>query len=171
MIERVTARVAEAEALAREAAEARDSLTSSFEQLKADREWMRDHGIGHIVGAILDAPENAVAVEELKQRAREAGFKASYNRCISHMNLLSQGKFTDERYGFHGVDTETRLAIAVTAYNDLSISALEEIDKFLEAEDYVDRLRLLYGDSEEEAEEETAGNGKGDEGTNSTKKD
>ncbi|MFS7926153.1 hypothetical protein Hanom_Chr04g00293641 [Helianthus anomalus] len=56
---------------------------------------MRHHGIGHIVGTILDAPENAAAVEELKLRAREAGFKAGYNRCISDMNLLFQGKFTD----------------------------------------------------------------------------
>ncbi|KAJ0454590.1 hypothetical protein HanIR_Chr15g0741811 [Helianthus annuus] len=155
----------------REAAEARDSLVSSFDQLKADRDWMRDHGIGHIVGAILDAPENAAAVEELKQLAREVGFKAGYNRCISHMNLLSQGKFTDERSGYHGVDTEARLAVAVAAYNDLSISALEEVDKFLEVEDYVDRLRSLYGDPEEEKEEETAGNGAGGAGTSGTKKD
>ncbi|MFS7923016.1 hypothetical protein Hanom_Chr03g00255861 [Helianthus anomalus] len=132
---------------------------------------MRDHDIGHIVGAILDAPENAAAVEELKQRAWEAGFKAGYNRCISHMNLLSHGKFTDERPGFHGVDTEARLAVAVAAYNDLSISAIEEIDKCLKAEDYVDRLRLLYNDFGEEEEEETAGSGKGDAGTSDTKKD
>ncbi|KAJ0871452.1 hypothetical protein HanRHA438_Chr11g0512511 [Helianthus annuus] len=124
-----------------------------------------------IVGAILDAPENAAAVEELKQREREAGFKAGYNQYISHMNLLSQGKFTDERSGFHGVDTKARLAIAVAAYNDLSISALEEVDKCLEAEDYVDRLRSLYGDPEEEEEEETAGNGTVGAGTSGTKKD
>ncbi|MFS7900267.1 hypothetical protein Hanom_Chr00s103477g01804791 [Helianthus anomalus] len=91
----VTARTAEAKARAREATEARDCLTSSLEQLKVDRDWMRYHGIGHIVGTILDAPENATAVEELKLRAREAGFKAGYNRCISDMNLLFQGKFTD----------------------------------------------------------------------------
>ncbi|KAJ0433216.1 hypothetical protein HanIR_Chr17g0867771 [Helianthus annuus] len=149
MTEEVTARVAEAEARAREAAEARDSLTSSFEQLKANRDWMRYHGIGHI-----------------RLRPREAGFKAGYNRCISHMNLLSQGKFTDERYGFHGVDTESRLATALAAYNDMSISALEEVDKFLDAEDYVDRLQLLYGDEEEE--EETAGDGEGGAGPSGT---
>ncbi|KAM0071576.1 hypothetical protein Hdeb2414_s0001g00026791 [Helianthus debilis subsp. tardiflorus] len=79
MLEEVTARATEAEARARDAAEARDSLVSSFDQLKADREWMCDHGIGHIVGTILDAPENAAAVNELKERAREAGFKAGYN--------------------------------------------------------------------------------------------
>ncbi|MFS7954356.1 hypothetical protein Hanom_Chr07g00629331 [Helianthus anomalus] len=38
----------EAEARAREAAEARYSLVSSFDQLKVDRDWMRDHGIGHV---------------------------------------------------------------------------------------------------------------------------
>ncbi|KAM0004956.1 hypothetical protein Hdeb2414_s0016g00485691 [Helianthus debilis subsp. tardiflorus] len=40
IIEEVTARAAEAEARAREAAEARDSLISSLDQLKADRDWM-----------------------------------------------------------------------------------------------------------------------------------
>ncbi|KAM0007787.1 hypothetical protein Hdeb2414_s0004g00138061 [Helianthus debilis subsp. tardiflorus] len=48
MIAEVTARVAEAEARAGEAAEARDSLVSSFDQLKVYRDWMRDHGIGHV---------------------------------------------------------------------------------------------------------------------------
>ncbi|KAM0041567.1 hypothetical protein Hdeb2414_s0011g00367811 [Helianthus debilis subsp. tardiflorus] len=48
-IEEVLARAAESETRAREAAEARDSLTSSLDLLKADREWMRMHGIGHIV--------------------------------------------------------------------------------------------------------------------------
>ncbi|KAF5796391.1 hypothetical protein HanXRQr2_Chr08g0350891 [Helianthus annuus] len=166
----VTARTTEAEARARDATKARDSLVSSFDQLKADRDWMRDHGIGHIVKAILDAPENAACVDQIRLRAREAGFKASHNRCISHINVLSQGKYTDERSGFHGVDTEARLAAALAAYNDMSISALKELDKCLDAEDYVDRLRLLYGDDEEE-EEETAGDGKGGAGTSGTRKD
>ncbi|KAM0040432.1 hypothetical protein Hdeb2414_s0012g00393821 [Helianthus debilis subsp. tardiflorus] len=48
ILEEVTARTSEAEARAREVAEARDSLTTSLDQLKADRNWMRDHGIGHI---------------------------------------------------------------------------------------------------------------------------
>ncbi|KAF5805601.1 hypothetical protein HanRHA438_Chr05g0220891 [Helianthus annuus] len=47
---------------------------------------MRDHGIGHIVGTVLDSPENATAVNELKERAWEAGFKAGYNQCIAHVN-------------------------------------------------------------------------------------
>uniref|UniRef100_A0A251U4I6 Uncharacterized protein n=1 Tax=Helianthus annuus TaxID=4232 RepID=A0A251U4I6_HELAN len=99
MLAEVTARTAEAEMRAREAAEARDSLVSSFDQIKADRDWMRDHGIGHIVKAILDAPENAASVEQIRLRAREDGFKAGYNRCISHINVLPQGKYTDERLG------------------------------------------------------------------------
>ncbi|MFS7981483.1 hypothetical protein Hanom_Chr10g00951501 [Helianthus anomalus] len=167
--EEVTAREAEAEARAREVAEARDILISSLDQLKANREWMRDHGIGHIVGTILDAPENVAAVNELKECAREARFKAGYNRCISHMNPLYQSKFTDERSGFHGVDTEVQYAAAVEAYNNLSISAIDDIDKCLEVEDYVDRLRLLYADLEEEEEEEIAGGAKGDVGTSGTK--
>ncbi|XP_022032081.1 translation initiation factor IF-2-like [Helianthus annuus] len=130
IIEEVTARAAEAKARAREAAEARDSLVSSFDQLKADRDWMRDHVIGHIVRTILDAPKNTAAVNKLRERAREAGFKA----------------------GFQGVDTEARLAAALEAYNNMSISAINDIDNCLDAEDYVDRLRLLYGDPEEEEE-------------------
>ncbi|KAJ0680276.1 hypothetical protein HanPI659440_Chr16g0622471 [Helianthus annuus] len=130
---------------------------------------MRDHGIEHIVGTILDAPENEAAVNELKERARQAGFKAGYNRCISHMNPLYQSTFTDERSGFHGVDTEARYAAAIEAYNNLSISAIEDIDKCLEAKDYVDRLRLLYADLEED--EETAGGAKGNAGTSGTKED
>ncbi|KAF5753879.1 hypothetical protein HanXRQr2_Chr17g0785041 [Helianthus annuus] len=47
---------------------------------------MRDHGIGHIVGTVFDAPENAIVVNELKERAREVGFKAGYNECLSHVN-------------------------------------------------------------------------------------
>ncbi|MFS7959966.1 hypothetical protein Hanom_Chr08g00697331 [Helianthus anomalus] len=133
---------------------------------------MRYHGIGHIVGTVPDAPENAAAVDVLKERACEVGFKAGYNRCISHVNLLFQGEFTDERSGFRDVDTEARLAAAVEAYNNLSFSAIEDIAKCLEAEDYVDRLRLLYANiEEEEEEEETVGSGKGDAGTRGTKKD
>ncbi|MFS7927416.1 hypothetical protein Hanom_Chr04g00308811 [Helianthus anomalus] len=159
----------EAEARARETAEARDSLTISLDQLKADCDWMRDHGIGHvgircpfiflglpsltlslvflqIVGTIFDAPENASAINELKKRAWEEGFKVGYKECLSHVNPFYKSKFTDERSGFHGIDTEARYVAA--------------------AEDYVDRLRLLYDDPEEE---ETADGSKGDVGTGGTK--
>ncbi|KAF5760319.1 hypothetical protein HanRHA438_Chr16g0763861 [Helianthus annuus] len=129
---------------------------------------MRDLGIRHIIGTVLDAPENTAAVNELRERAREAGFKAGYARCISHMNPLYQSKFTDEWSGFHGVDVEARLAAAVEAYNNLSISAIDDIDECLEAEDCVDRLRLLYADPEED-EGEISGGTKGDAGTSGTK--
>ncbi|KAF5760454.1 hypothetical protein HanXRQr2_Chr16g0753681 [Helianthus annuus] len=129
---------------------------------------MRDHGIGHIVGTVLDAPENATAVNELKERAREAGFKAGYNECLSNVNPFYQSKFTDERSGFHGIDTEALYVAVVNAYNNLSLSAIEDIEKCLEAEDYVDCLWLLY---ERPEKEEAAGGAKEDAGTSGTIED
>ncbi|KAJ0619382.1 hypothetical protein HanHA89_Chr02g0070751 [Helianthus annuus] len=128
---------------------------------------MRDHGIGHIVGTILDAPENATTVNELIDRARQAGFKAVYNECLTHVNPFFKSRFTDERSGFHGVDTEAFYAAAVDAYNNLSNSAIEDIEKCLEAEDYVDRLRLLFDRPEEE--DEAASGAKDDASTSGTK--
>ncbi|MFS7922792.1 hypothetical protein Hanom_Chr03g00253161 [Helianthus anomalus] len=52
----LTARATDAEERASAAVEAKDALTSSFNQLEADREWMRTHGIARIVQAIMDAP-------------------------------------------------------------------------------------------------------------------
>ncbi|KAJ0921626.1 hypothetical protein HanPSC8_Chr05g0193721 [Helianthus annuus] len=164
-----TARATEAETRASEAVEARDSLTSSFNQLETDREWMRCHGIAHIVRAILDAPETATGIDVIKQRARDAGFKAGYNRCIGHLNILAQGEYTDERSGFHGVNTEALLEAATTSFYDMSISALEKLDECLDAEDYVDRLRMLYAGAEESEEEKAAGDGKDGAGTSGTK--
>ncbi|KAJ0906527.1 hypothetical protein HanPSC8_Chr07g0306401 [Helianthus annuus] len=150
IVAEVTACVAEAEARAREVAEARDSL---------------------IVKAILDAPENTTGVDQIRLRARDAGFKAGYNRCISHINVLSRGGYIDERSGFHGVDMEVLLAAALAAYENMSISALEKLDECLDAEDYVDRLRMLYADAEESEKEKTVGDGKGGAGTSGTKED
>ncbi|KAJ0940073.1 hypothetical protein HanRHA438_Chr02g0079161 [Helianthus annuus] len=129
---------------------------------------MRDHGIGHIVGTVLDASGNTTAVNELKECARRAGFKAGYNECLSHVNPFYKSRFTDERYGFHGVDTEALYATTVDAYNNLSLSTIEDIEKCLEAKDYVDRLQLLY---ERPEEEEAAGGAKEDAGTSGTKED
>ncbi|KAJ0648863.1 hypothetical protein HanLR1_Chr15g0577641 [Helianthus annuus] len=117
----LTARVTAAEERANTAVEARDALTSSFNQLEADREWMRSHGIVRIVQAIMDAPETAVGLDLVKERARDAGFKAGYSRCL---------------------------------------------DDCLEAADYVDRLRRLYADAEEE---DPAGGAGDDAGTSGTK--
>ncbi|KAJ0466858.1 hypothetical protein HanIR_Chr14g0676801 [Helianthus annuus] len=112
----LTARMTAAEERANVAVEARDALTSSFNQLEADREWMRRHGIAHIVQAIMDAPETAAGLDLVKQRARDAGFKAGYNRCISHMNVMSIGGVIEERSGFRHVDTEGRLNAAVASF-------------------------------------------------------
>ncbi|MFS7953026.1 hypothetical protein Hanom_Chr07g00613821 [Helianthus anomalus] len=126
ILEEVSARATEAEAWARQDEEVRDRLTTSLNQLTADRDWMRDHGIMH-------------------------------------------SRFTDERSGFHGVDTEAAYAATVDAYNNLSISAIEDIEKCLEAEDYVDRLRLFFDRSEEE--DEAASGAKNDAGTSGIKVD
>ncbi|KAJ0886254.1 hypothetical protein HanRHA438_Chr09g0377251 [Helianthus annuus] len=85
-----------AEERANTAIEAKDALASSFNQLEADREWMRSHGIARIVQAIMDAPETAAGLDLVKQRARDDGFKAGYNRCISHMNVMSIGGVIEE---------------------------------------------------------------------------
>ncbi|KAJ0796380.1 hypothetical protein HanPI659440_Chr04g0161551 [Helianthus annuus] len=162
----LTARVTAAEERANTAVEAIDALTSSFNQLEADREWMRSHGIAHIVQAIMDAPETAAGLDLVKERARDAGFKAGYSRCVSHMNVMSAGGFTAERSGFRDVDTEGRLNAAVASFYDMSLSCVEKLDDCLEAADYVDRLRMLYADAEEET---PAGGGEDDAGTSGTK--
>ena len=177
-----------AEERADAAVEAKDALVSSFDQLKADREWLRTHGIARvsirclyicldyhprlmifllqIVEAIMDAPETAAGLDLVKQRARDAGFKAGYNRCISHMNVMSIGGEIEERSGFRDVDTESLLKAAEVSFYDTSLACVEELDNCLEAADYVDRLRMLYPDAEEE---DPAGGAGGDAGTSGTK--
>ncbi|KAF5815073.1 hypothetical protein HanXRQr2_Chr03g0118761 [Helianthus annuus] len=162
----LTVRVSVAEERADAAVEAKDALVSSFDQLKADREWLRTHGIARIVEAIMDAPETAAGLDLVKQRARDAGFKAGYNRCISHLNVMSIGGEIEERSGFRDTDTESLLQAAEVSFYDTSLACVEELDNCLEAADYVDRLRMLYPDAEEE---EPAGGAGGDAGTNGTK--
>ncbi|KAJ0491239.1 hypothetical protein HanIR_Chr12g0561741 [Helianthus annuus] len=162
----LTARVSAAEKRADAAAEAKDALVSSFNQLEADREWLRTHGIARIVEAIMNAPETASGLDLVKERARDAGFKAGYNRCIGHINVLSAGGYTDQASGFRDVDTEGRLKAAVTSFYDTPLACVGELDDCLEVADYVDRLRMLYPDVEEE---EPAGGAGGDAGTSGTK--
>ncbi|KAJ0742551.1 putative AH/BAR domain superfamily protein [Helianthus annuus] len=162
----LTARVTVAEERANAAVEARDALTSSFNQLEADREWMRCHGIARIVQAIMDAPETASGLDLVKERARDAGFKASYSRCIGHINVMSKGGYTEERSGFRDVDTEALLKAAVASFYDTSLSCVEKLDECLETADYVDRLRMLYADVEEENH---AGGGQDGAGTSGSK--
>ncbi|KAJ0776555.1 hypothetical protein HanLR1_Chr02g0046981 [Helianthus annuus] len=107
ILEEVTACASEPEARVREAAEVRDGLITSLNRLKADRDWKRDHCIGHITTRCLPHPQNATAVNELKDRARQAGFKAGYKECLSHVNPFYKSRFTDERSGFHGINTES----------------------------------------------------------------
>ncbi|KAJ0714109.1 hypothetical protein HanPI659440_Chr13g0485881 [Helianthus annuus] len=162
----LTARVTVAEKRANEAVKARDALTSSFNQLEADREWMRSRGIAHIVESIMDAPETATGLDLVKQRARDAGFKAGYSRCIGHINVMSKGGYTEERSGFRDVDTEALLDAAVASFYDTSLSCVEKLHECLEAADYVDRLRMLYADAEGE---NPAGGGQDGAGTSGTK--
>ncbi|XP_035841508.1 uncharacterized protein LOC110876787 [Helianthus annuus] len=92
----LTTRVSAAEKRADAAAEAKDALVSSFNQLEADREWLRTYGIARIVEAIMNAPKTSSGLDLVKERAREAGFKAGFNRCIGHINVLSAGGYTDQ---------------------------------------------------------------------------
>ncbi|KAJ0848547.1 hypothetical protein HanPSC8_Chr13g0558771 [Helianthus annuus] len=162
----LTARVSDAEKRADAAVEAKDVLVSSFNQLEADREWLRTHGIARIVEAIMNAPETSSGLDLVKERARDAGFKAGYNRCIGHINVLSAGGYTDQASGFPDVDTEGRLKAAVASFYDTPLACVGELDECLEVADYVDRLRMLYPDVEEE---EPAGGVGGDAGTSGTK--
>ncbi|KAJ0763980.1 hypothetical protein HanPI659440_Chr08g0287021 [Helianthus annuus] len=162
----LTVRVSAAEKRADAAAEAKDALVSSFNQLKADREWLRTHGIARIVEAIMNAPETSSGLDLVKERAREAGFKAGFNRCIGHINVLSAGGYTDQASGFRDVDTEGRLKAAVASFYGTPLACVGELDECLEVADYVDRLRMLYPDVEEE---EPAGGAGGDAGTSGTK--
>ncbi|MFS7897724.1 hypothetical protein Hanom_Chr00s011431g01747471 [Helianthus anomalus] len=79
---------------------------------------------------------------------------------------MIKGGYTDERSGFHGVDTESRLKAAEASFYDTSLACIEELDSCLEAADYVDRLRMLYPDVEED---DPAGATGDDAGTSGTK--
>ncbi|XP_035838913.1 uncharacterized protein LOC110931355 [Helianthus annuus] len=162
----LTARVSAAEERADSAVEAKDALVSSLNQLEADREWMRSCGISRIVEAIMNAPETAAGLNLVRDRARDAGFKAGYNRCIGHLNVITKGSHTDERSGFRGVDTESHLKAAEASFYDTSLACIQELDSCLDAADYVYRLRMLYPDVEED---DAAGNARDDAGTSGTK--
>ncbi|KAJ0796940.1 hypothetical protein HanPI659440_Chr04g0168131 [Helianthus annuus] len=92
----VTSRATEAETRVRQAEEVRDGLATSLARVTNDHAWMRQHGIRHIVEAIHDAPENATVVTNMNERARQAGFKAGYDKCLNDVNPFFSSKFTDE---------------------------------------------------------------------------
>ncbi|KAJ0727648.1 hypothetical protein HanLR1_Chr07g0232151 [Helianthus annuus] len=101
-----------------------------------------------IVEAIHDAPENTVTVANVNECARQAGFKAGYNLCLNDVNPFFTSKFTDEQCGLHSVDTEAAFDATVDAYNSLTIPVVDHIEACLEVDDYVDRLRMLFGTKE-----------------------
>ena len=114
----------------------------------------------------MNAPETAAGLNLVRDRARDAGFKAGYNRCIGHLNVITKGSHTDERSGFRGVDTESHLKAAEASFYDTSLACIQELDSCLDAADYVDHLRMLYPDVEED---DAAGNARDDAGTSGTK--
>ncbi|KAJ0800327.1 hypothetical protein HanPI659440_Chr03g0101691 [Helianthus annuus] len=120
----VNRRLEEAETQARQVTEERDGLATMNAQLVDDRACIRDFGVANVANAILDAPENTIAVTNVIDRAREAGFKAGYNECLTHVNALSSKKFTDERCALRGIDNEDALRVAAEAYNNLIVPAL-----------------------------------------------
>ncbi|KAM0064233.1 hypothetical protein Hdeb2414_s0003g00100471 [Helianthus debilis subsp. tardiflorus] len=64
--------------------------------LNADRQWMCDYGVVFIANAILGAPEVDATVIVLRAKARDAGYKAGDTECLTHVNVVSEKKFTDE---------------------------------------------------------------------------
>ncbi|MFS7923832.1 hypothetical protein Hanom_Chr03g00265501 [Helianthus anomalus] len=97
-----------------------------------------------IANAILDAPETTVAVADVVARARDVGYKAGYTKCLTHVNVVSDKKFTDEQCPLRAVDTEADLKAATDAYGALVVPALAQVEECLVADDYVDRLRGLF---------------------------
>ncbi|MFS7905449.1 hypothetical protein Hanom_Chr01g00047841 [Helianthus anomalus] len=109
----------EAKMRAHQVAEESDGLATMNAQLVADRTWIRDFDVANVVNAILDAPENTHATAKVVECAREAGFKAGYTECLTHVNALSAKKFTDERCALRGVDIEAAFRAVTEAYDGL----------------------------------------------------
>ncbi|KAJ0914609.1 hypothetical protein HanPSC8_Chr06g0240511 [Helianthus annuus] len=65
--------------------------------IHVDRQWMLDYGVVYIANAILSAQEVDVAVATLRAKARDAGYKAGYTECLTHVNAVSDKKFTNEQ--------------------------------------------------------------------------
>ncbi|KAF5767412.1 hypothetical protein HanRHA438_Chr14g0633951 [Helianthus annuus] len=74
--------------------------------MNADRQWMRDYGVVFIGNAILSTPEVDAVVAALRAKARDAGYKACYTECLTHVNAVSDREFTIERCRAHEVDTK-----------------------------------------------------------------
>ncbi|MFS7968803.1 hypothetical protein Hanom_Chr09g00801811 [Helianthus anomalus] len=116
----VNRRLVEVEAWAAKAEEERDDVVSMNANFVADHTWMRASGVVHVANAILDALENTNAVA----RAREGGFKVGYIECLTHVNVVSTKKFTDERCALCTVDTEAAMKATIDAYDALVVPTL-----------------------------------------------
>ncbi|KAJ0789220.1 hypothetical protein HanPI659440_Chr05g0200991 [Helianthus annuus] len=124
--------------------------------LNVDCQWMRDYGVVYIANAILDAPDVDVAVATLRAKARDVGYKVGYTDCLTHVNAVSDKKFTDEQCRAREVDTEGNMKAASDTYNTLVVPILAQVEEYLAADVYVDRLRDLF-EPEPDAEGETEG--------------
>ncbi|KAJ0779589.1 hypothetical protein HanPI659440_Chr06g0228171 [Helianthus annuus] len=74
-----------------------DDAKAMIGDFHADRQWMLDYGVVYIANAISSAPEVDVAVATLRAKARDAGYKAGYTECLTHVNDVLDKKFTDEQ--------------------------------------------------------------------------
>ncbi|MFS7956735.1 hypothetical protein Hanom_Chr07g00658011 [Helianthus anomalus] len=50
--------------------------------------------------------ENTNVVANVVARAQETGYKAGYIEYLTHVNVVSEQKFTDEQCALRAVDTE-----------------------------------------------------------------
>ncbi|KAJ0800394.1 hypothetical protein HanPI659440_Chr03g0102531 [Helianthus annuus] len=154
----------EAEARASKAEEVRGQAFSTLDEaismnanLTHDRAWIPEFGVAN---AILHALETTNAVADVVERARDAGYMAGYTECLTHVNAVSEKKFTDEQCSLRAVDTEAVMKAAIDAYVALVVPALAQVEECLVADDYVDRLRALFepkedaeGENEDESED------------------
>ncbi|MFS7999222.1 hypothetical protein Hanom_Chr12g01163501 [Helianthus anomalus] len=109
--------------------------------LDTDRQWMHDYEV-----------DDAVVV--LRAKVHDGGYKAAYTECLTHVNAMSKKKFTDEQCRAREIDTKGELKAASDAYNTLIVPILAQVEEYLAADDYVDRLRELF-EPEADAEWET----------------
>ncbi|XP_022023959.1 uncharacterized protein LOC110924236 [Helianthus annuus] len=140
-----------------EAKEREGRVSKALEEANADR----DH-LNQIVASLqaeVQTRENKLA--EVTTRATVAEKRAS--------EIVKAILNAPETSGFRDVNTEALLEAACASFYDTSIAALEELDKCLDAPDYVDRLRMLYANVDDSDEEEVAGDAKGGAGTSGTK--
>ncbi|KAM0031365.1 hypothetical protein Hdeb2414_s0017g00507961 [Helianthus debilis subsp. tardiflorus] len=85
---------------------------------------MRDYGVVYIANAILSTPVVDAAVATLRAKALDARYKASCIECLTHVNAVSDKKFTDEQCRTRDIDTKGELKAAFQVYNMLCLHIL-----------------------------------------------